>query len=515
MSILQNIFSNREIAIGFWGLLAVIVVLLTGVGKQFIKSVLPIIFCKKFISFYVIFLSFFAMIVYLLYLVEYWNVELLKNTIFWILFVEIPLFVKTIEKAKDSRFFVKLIKDNITLIVIIEFILEFWSFSLLIEFLLVPISIFFGLISAFAAREEENKAVKVLLDILIFGFFIIVIVFTIRNAIQSPNNLLNYKSLKEIILPILLLFLNLPVVYGLALYNTYEQIFIRMKGNPTEKRKMKKRLLLYGNVNLFKISAIRNKGIYVLITSLTDNDMKANLEKLDKYLNCRVGENYMKRANFYKLWCIVGCAIFIIGLIISNSDVSIRDIITLNFVLNIVRIKEIVTYTCSTGLVLCLAIFIYCIGYKKKKYEEISQVKKYALHGYLYLLKRQYDYLKEFLPIDEPQELFIRYIEPAFELKIECDKIIASYDNLLRNWEIDSVNQLQLFADAFIKDICTDESYLLKISANEFINYYNKQVKDAPQNEKINTFTYNVSKDGKRYAEQVKLCYDEFKNLIG
>ena len=36
-----------------------------------------------------------------------------------------------------------------------------------------------------------------------------------------------------------MLILNLPVVYGLAIYNVYEQIFIHLKGTAREKRKMK------------------------------------------------------------------------------------------------------------------------------------------------------------------------------------------------------------------------------------------------------------------------------------
>ncbi|WP_055669067.1 hypothetical protein [Desnuesiella massiliensis] len=514
MNTIQNIFSNREIAIGSWILITIICALLTKSGRQFVVSVFQIIFCKKFINFYIVFLSFFTFTIYILHYFKYWNIELLKNTIFWIVFVEIPLFVKTIEKAKDNRFFIELIKDNIALITIIEFIFGFWSFSLLIEIILVPILVFLGGIIAFVERDEKYKSARRLLEVLSLGFAVVVIIFTIKNTIQSPRELINTKTLKEFFLPILLLFLNLPVVYGLALFNVYEQIFILLKGNPTEKRKMKKRLLMFGNINLYKISKVRNKEIQVLVTSLTDKDMEIALKKLDKYLDSRVGDNYMKRAKFYKLWCAIGCTIFIIGLIICNSNVGIKEIVTLNFVFDSSRVKEIITYICSTGIVICLCFLIYSIGYKKKKFEEISQIKKYTLHGYLYLLKRQYYYLKEFVPIDDPQELLIKYIEPAFELKLECDKIIASYDNLLKHWEIESIKQLQLFTSIFIKDICIDENVILKMSIDEFKNYYNKRVKDAPQNEKINTFTYDISKEAERYAEQVKLCYDEFKNLI-
>lgn len=50
--------------------------------------------------------------------------------------------------------------------------------------------------------------------------------------------------------------------------------------------------------------------------------------------------------------------------------------------------------------------------------------------------------LQEFPPIDKPMELFIQYIMNVYELKIECDKDIASFENLLTSWELNIIRQL-------------------------------------------------------------------------
>ena len=117
MSELQEIFNNREIAVGIWVLLAVAISVFTKPVHQFLKSVFPILFCRKFVVFYIVFLSYFCLVTYGLHAIGFWNTSLLKDTIFWVLFVELPLFVKTIEKAKDNHFFAQLIKENIALIV--------------------------------------------------------------------------------------------------------------------------------------------------------------------------------------------------------------------------------------------------------------------------------------------------------------------------------------------------------------------------------------------------------------
>lgn len=71
--------------------------------------------------------------------------------------MELPLFVRTIEKAKDNHFFARLIKENIALIVIIEFILNFWTFELITEIIIVPIAVFIGFLYAISVRGKNTK----------------------------------------------------------------------------------------------------------------------------------------------------------------------------------------------------------------------------------------------------------------------------------------------------------------------------------------------------------------------
>lgn len=100
METLQEIFNNREIAIGFCATIAILASLFTKPMKEFLKSSISILFCRKFVVFYAIFLGYFGMAVYLLFKIDFWNVLLLKDTAFWIIFVEIPIFEKTMRKQK-------------------------------------------------------------------------------------------------------------------------------------------------------------------------------------------------------------------------------------------------------------------------------------------------------------------------------------------------------------------------------------------------------------------------------
>lgn len=514
MNELREIFNNREIAIGIWALIAVIFSAFTKPIRQFLKSVLPILFSRKFIVFYIVYLSYFVLVTYSLYSIGFWDISLLKDTIFWVVFVELPLFAKTIEKANGNHFFTKLIKDNIALFIILEFVLNFWTFELISEIFIVPIAILFGFLYGFAAIKKEFQEVKRFFDRLFIIFGVLMIINTVTNIFQSPEEFLNISTLKEFLLPILLLFLNLPIVYGLALYNIYEQVFIRVKGNKREKIKIKRRIFGFAGIHLSKITALRNHAAQTLVISLTEMDMKVNLDKLEKRLSMQVGENYMKRTRFYVIWCIICVFSFTTGLILSNSQVSLKEILTFNFSLDITRIKDVITYICSTGIVISFCCLIFSIGLRKKKYEEISQVKKYSLHNLLFLIKRQYSMLQEFPPIDNPKELFVQYIIIAYELKSECDKTVTLFDNLLTTWELDTLKQLQLSITTLVYNIGIDEAEINLYTPDRFHSYFLHKKSVAPQSEKINVFIYDVQKGIEKYIVQIKLCFEEFKNYI-
>lgn len=514
MNELQEIFNNREIAVGTWIILAAIISIFTKPVRQFLKSVIPILFCRKFIVFYIAFLLHFFFVTHFLYTVGFWSMALLKDTIFWVLFVELPLFVKTIEKAKNSHFFTKLIKDNVAVVVVVEFVINFWTFDLLVEIIIVPIALFIGLLYALASREKKHQKVKQLFNWIFVIFGLVVIINTFKQLLQSPMELFNVSTLQEFCLPILLLLLNLPVVYGLALYNTYEQVFIRVKGNKAENLKMKWSIIGFAGIYLSKITAIRNNPQHTTVISLTNVEMKANLKKLKSKLSMQIGDNYMKRARFYIVWCIIGFLISIIGIVICNSQVSLKELIAFKFTIDIPRLKEIITYICSTGLVLSFCLLIYSLGFRKKKNEEISQVKKYSLHNLLYLIERQHNMLKDFPPIDEPKELFLQYITIAYELKVECDKDIATFENLLTSWELEVIKQLQTSIYSLVVSIGIDEAEIRQYTAEQFNTYYLEKKASAPQSEKINVFVYDIQKGIEKYSEQIKLCAEEFKYYL-
>lgn len=513
MDTLQAIFNNREIAIGFWGMVSGIALLFVKSTRKPLKEIIILLLSKKFIAFYLVFAGFLFLILAFLKWVGFWNINLLKDTVFWVLFVEFPIFVKTIEKAKDSRFFGNLIKENIAVSVIIEFFVGFWTFSLWVEIILIPITVFFSLVYALSEREKKHQPVKKFFDRLTVLWGLIILITAIQHFFQASESFINIDTLKSFLLPIVLLFLNLPVVYGLALYNTYEQIFIRLKGGNSEKAKMKLQVLCFSGINLAKASALRNNIPITILHSLTAKDLKNNLNNLTQQLSLQIGDNYMKRSRYYISACIIGLLVSLLGLILANSDISFKELISFDFTFDIQKIKEIATYIFSTLLVFSASLLVFSIGFRKKQHEDISQIKKYALYELLSSVKRQESQLIEYPPVDDPSILYVSYVLNAVEVKKSCNKVLSAYSNLLTTQERDAVKQLQLYANSFFSDLGIHEDNIRQYNVVSFSELYNEKVRTAPQNEKINNFTYTVQRALNKYSEQIKLFCNEFKQF--
>lgn len=164
MGVIQEFFNNREIAIGIWVIIGLAVILPTKPARQFIKTAIPILFCKKFVIFYIVFLSFLGLVLFALNWAGLWDLTLLKDTVFWVLLVELPLFAKAIEKADGGRFFSKLIRENVAIVVAIEFFVGFWTFSLITEIILIPLTVLISVLQVLAGQDKKHRSVKRFFD---------------------------------------------------------------------------------------------------------------------------------------------------------------------------------------------------------------------------------------------------------------------------------------------------------------------------------------------------------------
>ena len=421
------------------------------------------------------------------------------------LFVELPLFTKAIEKADGIHFFRKLLKDNVAISVIIEFFVGFWTFSLTVELIIVPATVLISALYAIASMDKKHLSAKRFFEVLFAVWGVVIFINAISCLFISPGEFFSLDTLKSLLLPLVLLIFNLPVVYGLALYNMYEQVFIRVKGIKQEQRKMKWQVIRFAGLSLSRVAAIRKNLPTTIVFCKTSQQLKINLINLSKRLDLQIGDNYMKRSRYYLWACIMGALISLIGLIGANSNVSLKDLVTLNFVFDVHRIKEILTYIFSTALVFSLVLLIYAVGFNKKQLEDITQIKKYALYELLCAVKRQETALAEYPPFEEPDKLYDLYVLNAYDVRIACDKVLVAYENLLTTWEQETIRYLQLSAMTVSDDFGINAENASVYTKALFYDYYSDKIIDSPQNVKTNLEKYSTRI--KQFCEDFKYCY--------
>lgn len=264
MNNLFNIFSTREVALIIWFLVFLIFVSRTKDVRHSIVGVIKAFFDRKLIVAFNTLLLYILFIIFILSYIGFWDISLLKDTVLWLLFSGIVLFMN-INKVEDVNYFSKLIKDNIKIIAIWEFLFNFYTLSLVWELVLIPVVFMFSVIEAFAEhsskQEESHKKVVALCKNILGLIGLVMIGYVIYRTITEYELLLSISNLKSFLLPVLLTALTLPYFYALALYMNYESFITVVKhlhrnGDPKISKRLIKATLKYANININTLKRI-------------------------------------------------------------------------------------------------------------------------------------------------------------------------------------------------------------------------------------------------------------------
>lgn len=260
---LNETFNNRELAIAFWLAMFIIYILLK---KDIRASLFHIIKCalnKKLIIWYITMIVYYLGILFILIKFGYWEKRLLKDTVIWFVTTGVISCGRAIGAAKDFNYFKNQLKDNIRLIVILQFISNLYSFSFISEVILIPIvtilSVFIVIIDK--NKEFQNKDSKILKKILnIIQSFIglYILFYSIEETIINIKNIIIIDEIKDISLPLILSSLFMLYIYLFCVYSSYEQLFIRLSFQKTIHDKIRLflniRIIAFCNINIQRIN---------------------------------------------------------------------------------------------------------------------------------------------------------------------------------------------------------------------------------------------------------------------
>jgi hypothetical protein len=241
--------------------------------RRAILEVLKAFFNKKII------IPLIAMLLYIVFMVlafkkiGFWDVSATKDTILWTLGSAFATYFSINKVAQDSSYFKNVILDNIKFILIMEFVVNLYSFSLPAELIVMPVVTFIAMSNVFAESKQEYKKVSKLLNFILGVFGLYLLAFTFREIVLDFQNFATIKNLRDFFLPPLFSIVLLPFVYVMALFMQYEMFFVRIdiaNKNSDFTKYAKRRILVACHVNLSKLNKVSKNAGYPKVNNKED-----------------------------------------------------------------------------------------------------------------------------------------------------------------------------------------------------------------------------------------------------
>lgn len=282
MKIIFEIFNNREIATAIWICIISILFSFKSEIRNSVLNSLKIFFNWKIQSFIFSLIIYSSIIISLLYLIKFWTFDFLKDSIMWFCFTGIVVSFDASTKSKDEGLFKKIIFNNIKVLIILEFIINTYTFSLIGEIIFLPIITLIAMIEVVLKFDKKYLSIEKLTSYIQITIGIIILTLSIIKIITDFKNFGNLNTLKSFLLLPFLSISILPFIYLLCIISNYEKLFSRLNFSKTKNKKLvnyaKKKIFRNCFLSLKKTNKALNMNIY----NLMNIDTYEDVDEMDK-----------------------------------------------------------------------------------------------------------------------------------------------------------------------------------------------------------------------------------------
>jgi hypothetical protein len=275
-------FNNREVAAGCWvGALTLFALAHRSVRESLHRVAAAFLRVKVALPFTLLGL-YTVIATRVLEATGLWTGPLLKDTILWFLFSGVALVAGVVTGEQSEDLLKRVLRDNLKVIVLLQFLVATYTFSLPIELALVPLVSVLATIGVVAKSDQQLTAVARLARSLQAFVGVTVISSAIVKTATHYSEVGNFGTVRQLLLAPVLSVLLIPFVYALGLYARYELLFLRLRLGPDTDRSLKLyarwRLIRHLRLNLRRVTAF----LHVHGPELTSIRSRADLDRLLK-----------------------------------------------------------------------------------------------------------------------------------------------------------------------------------------------------------------------------------------
>ena len=253
-------FNSREIATAFWLLVFAAWALRKPEIRNSVAGVLRAFWHFKIVLSVSLMLCYVVVVVAFLAAVGIWKFELLKDTMVWFFAGAMSLMIRSATADDKDNILRKILTDSIKIVILLEFLVNTYTFPLLVELIVVPLLTFIVMVDAVASMKEEHAIVARLAKAIemVAGFVILGIVVT--RAVADFQNLKSLDTFRSIALAPLLSVLMSPFIYMMLVILKYELVFMRLDFGGEKTRSLKRyarcQIMMHAGLNLKRLQLL-------------------------------------------------------------------------------------------------------------------------------------------------------------------------------------------------------------------------------------------------------------------
>jgi hypothetical protein len=263
MQVFFDFFSTREISSIFWTLILVLWLITKDKIRISIWQVVKSLFSKRLILIIALSICYITLLLTFLYNIGFWDKALLKDSIFWFFTISLGMFFN-VYKIENSNYFKDVFRDIIKWTIFLEFIINFYTFNLATELILMPVVMLLGATKAHAealpGNDKRNlQAINVLKNTLA-AIGTIFIFYSLYKTITNSDDVFTAGNLKSFLFTPILTILYLPFIYFLALFVQYQSLFAFLKITTKDialAELIKKRVIRKAKFNLIRLMKVK------------------------------------------------------------------------------------------------------------------------------------------------------------------------------------------------------------------------------------------------------------------
>ena len=152
----MTLFNNREIATAIWLLVTLVFALSKHPIRKSMLDVVKTLFQPKLLFCIGFMILYTASLVAALNAANFWTMSLLKDTILWFCFAGVVLAFRFVMATNNVNVFSTIVVDNIKVILVFEFFINTYTFSLPVELVIIPCLSLLAIVDVVASTDEKH-----------------------------------------------------------------------------------------------------------------------------------------------------------------------------------------------------------------------------------------------------------------------------------------------------------------------------------------------------------------------